>query len=62
MSVCNSQLARNLPSGLHATPYTIQLCPRNTLDAVPVVTSQMVTNVSVLELARCLPSGLQSIS
>jgi len=55
-------LARNLPSGLHATPFTIQLWPRSTLGGAWSATSQMVTSRSEPALASCALLGRQATS
>src|SRR2546421_506750 len=53
-------LARNLPSGLHATPYTFQRWPRSILGAVLPAPSQSQLAWSHSQLATVRPSGLQA--
>src|SRR2546422_6355466 len=60
MALSHPELASRLPSGLHATPYTFQRWPPNTLGSVAPATSQRVTRVSAPALASRVPSGLQS--
>src|SRR5947209_13824280 len=48
-------LARNLPSGLHATPYTIHLWPRSNLGGTLPPSSQTVTSRSEPALASLAP-------
>src|SRR5439155_583407 len=63
MVLSHPPLASSRPSGLHATPCTVRLCPHNTLDGIPPplpTASHMVTSVFVPPLTTCVPSGLQA--
>src|SRR2546421_6141789 len=63
IALSHPELASRLPSGRHATPYTTQRWPRNTLDSfLPPLpaTFQRLTTVSAPALASRVPFGLQT--
>src|SRR5260370_38767559 len=60
MALSQPELASTPPSGRHATPYTLQPCPRNTLRGAPpprLSTCQRLTALSKPALASRLPSS-----
>src|SRR5260370_17090346 len=61
MALSQPELASTPPSGRHATPYTLQPCPRNTLRGAPpprLSTCQRLTALSEPALASRVPSSL----
>lgn len=57
-----SPLARILPAGQKATPSTQVLCSSRVAMQQPVDTSQSLMVLSLLQLAKILPSGVKAIA